>query len=320
MTTKYDVAVMHDFFVDRLVHVGSIDRITKMVRAKADAGGGGIHDISQDEVRGGNAVNMAHALARLGLKTLLITHADAGSQRLLETTFQGLDAELRVKPLKAGLTVALEGADNVMMSDGGGASEFGPEELGADDWKALKGAKVVCCVNWAANSRGSALLETVRRRLGKGQTLFFDPADFRDRVPEFRKLMSLISRKHLVDWVSMNEEEGKAAAQALGLEPRTLGEVCMLVARELGVVFDLHARRTSFRSEGNRVVAVPGPKAKSKRLTGAGDVWDAGVIYARLQRWDDRRALGFANAAAILYLENEAPVPPGLGEVLAAVE
>ena len=155
MSRSFDVAVMHDFFVDRLVHVESLKSLTMQVERKAKEGGGGLHGITQTEISGGNAVNLAHALARLGLRILLVTHSDGPHLPLLRHTFEGLDAELRVKPLRAGLTVAFEERVNVMLGDGGGAREFGPGLLDEDDWDALKSASVVCSVNWAANRRGT---------------------------------------------------------------------------------------------------------------------------------------------------------------------
>lgn len=318
MARGFDVAVMHDFFVDRLVHAVSLERLTKQIKAKASEGGGGLHGISQAEVRGGNAVNLAHALARLGLRTLLITHADGTHERLLRQTFEGLDAELRVKPLRAGLTVAFEERVNVMLGDAGGAADFGPSQLDEDDWEALETARVVCSVNWAANRRGTELLLALRKRLGEEKAIFFDPADFRDRVPQFKELLRFIAKEKVVDWISMNEQEGVAAADAFGLKSRDLKEVCRGLAKALGVVFDLHAMKESYSSEGLGVTSVRVARAKSRRLTGAGDVWDAGAIYGRLRKMDEQERLMFANTAARLYLQSDEPLPPSIEEVLDA--
>ncbi len=318
MSRKFDVAVMHDYFVDRLVHVRSVSEATRTISAKARAGGGGIHRFVQEEVRGGNAVNLAHALARLGMRTLLITHSDRVNEPLLRETFEGLDAELRVKPSPAGLTVAMEEKVNVMMGDGRGASNFGPSILDESDWEALRRSTVVCSVNWAVNSRGTELLGALRRHLGEEKTIFLDPADFRDRVPEFKGLMDRMRKKRLVDWVSMNEPEARAAAKALGIWADDLGEKCMRLAGTLGVVFDLHGAEASYSSEGTRVSKAPVKPVKSRRLTGAGDVWDAGAIYGRLRGMDEARRLEFANKAARIYLERMALMPPTAEEVGAA--
>jgi sugar/nucleoside kinase (ribokinase family) len=277
---------------------------------KASAGGGGLHGVKQEEVRGGNAVNLAHALARLGLRTVLITHSDRIHEPLLRETFRGLNVELRVKPAPAGLTVAFEEKTNVMMGDSRGASDFGPAHLDEIDWEALEKARIVCSVNWAANMRGTELLIALRKRLGSEKTIFFDPADFRDRIPQFKELMDRIAGGRLVDWVSMNEQEGKAAARALGLDTSDLGNMCKELAGALKVVFDLHAVRRSYTSEGTSLASASVRKARSRRLTGAGDVWDAGSILGRLKGLDEVPRLKLANTMARLYLENEEPIPP----------
>ncbi len=317
MARKFDVAVMHDFFVDRLVHVGSLSAITASVRRKAASSGGGIHGIAQEEARGGNAVNLAHALARLGLRTLLITHSDPLHEPLLRSPFEGLRAEVRVKQLPAGLTVAFEERVNVMLGDGRGAADFGPSLLHEDDWGALENSRVVCSVNWAANRRGTELLLALRKRLGKEKPIFLDPADFRDNVPGFKRLLGLIAARGLVDWISTNEMEGVAAGRAMGVGTDDLAGLCKGLAQKLGVVYDLHAVRASYTSEGTRVAEAAVEKARSKRLTGAGDVWDAGAIYGRLAGMDEVSRLKFANRAARLYLESDELLPPTVDRVKA---
>ncbi len=315
MARKFDVAVMHDFFVDRLVHVDSLDGIIGKVAEKAGSGGGGVHGIAQEEVRGGNAVNLAHALSRLGLRTLLITHSDRTHEPLLRRSFEGLNAEVRVKPLPAGLTVAFEEKVNVMLGDTRGASDFGPSRLDERDWSALEKSRVVCSVNWAANLRGTELLVGLRKRLGNEKAIFFDPADFRDRMPEFMELLETIPKKRLVDWISMNQHESVESAKAVGVYSDRLTDVCRSLAGALGVTFDLHAVEKSYTSEGTRVSSAPVRRKKHRRLTGAGDVWDAGAIYGRLKGMDEVDRLKFANRAANIYLESDELVPPTAKQV-----
>ncbi|MDG6985678.1 MAG: carbohydrate kinase family protein [Nitrososphaerota archaeon] len=316
MARKYDAAVMHDYFVDRLVHTGSLRDTMGMVREKAGSGGGGLHGFRQDDVRGGNAVNLAHALARLGMRVLLITHSDRVHEPLLRQAFEGLDAEIRVKPYPAGLTIAFEEKVNVMLSDTSGASDFGPSSIAEEDWSALERSRVACSVNWAANRRGTELLVALRRRLGKEKTIFLNPADFRDRIQEYGDLLRKIAREHVVDWISSNEQEGGASASSLGISARGMAPTCKALARGLGVVYDLHSVRSSHTSEGTRVSSAPVHRIKPKRLTGAGDVWDAGAIYGRLKGMDEVPRLEFANRAAKLYLMSEEVQPPTLSQVM----
>lgn len=319
MSHGFDVAVMHDFFVDRLVQTRSISRLAESVLGKANQGGGGIHGVSQQDVSGGNAVNLAHALARLGLRTLLITHSDRVHERMLRESFEDLKAVVRVKPKPPGLTVALEGEVNVMLGHGGGAEDFGPELLDSDDWKELRAARVICSVNWAANRSGTRLLTDLRGRLGREKVIFFDPADFRDRLQEFTSLLTVITKKRLVDWMSLNEHEAVETARALGVKTTGMGGTCAALAERLRVDLDVHTTRASFSSKGGRATEVRVKKVKVRRLTGAGDVWNAGSIYCRLKNYSDPERLRFANAAAGLHLTTGSPSPPKLEDVLGAL-
>lgn len=319
MRRAFDVAVMHDFFVDRLVHTRSISSLAESVVGKAGMGGGGIHGVAQKDIQGGNAVNLAHALARLGLRTLLITHTDPIHEKMLRTPFEGLDAEVRAKPKPPGLTVALEGEVNVMLGDGGGAEDFGPELLDQDDWKALSDAGVVCSVNWAANRKGTALLSALRRKLGTGKAIFFAPADFRDRTQEFARLLKLIKQQKLINWMSLNEHEAIEAAKALRVRAIDPRKTCASLCERLQIGIDVHTAKGSFSANGEVVTAVPTNRVEAHRLTGAGDVWDAGSIYGRVKKLTDSDRLRFANAAARLYVAAKNPSPPDLGAVLEAL-
>lgn len=314
MASSYDVAVMHDFFVDRLVHSRSVSELLGVAGSKASLGGGSVHGIVQEDVRGGNAVNLANALARLGARVLLITHSDAGHSKLLRDAFEGLRAEVRVKDLVPGLTLALEGKVNVMLSDSGGAGRFPPSLLTDGDWEALRRSKVVCSVNWAANRNGTKLLLALRRRLGRRQVLFFNPSDARDRFEEYRGLISMLARRRVVDWVSLNEYEAESTARALG-ERAGPRRACLEIARKLSVRADVHTERMVYTSRGEGLLSRKTRHVKPKRLTGAGDVWDSASIFGFLSGMDDGKRLEFANAAARLYVGADEPRPPSLGEV-----
>ena len=308
---------MHDFFVDRLVHGGSVRELTKSVDKKAGEGGGGVHGVAQEEVCGGNAVNLAHALARLGLRVLLVTHSDAAHEGFLRGWFGGLDAELSVKPLPPGLTVAFEGQVNVMLGDVGGAGRFGPSLLDERDWGDLQNASLVCAVNWAANREGTGMIRALRERLGPKKPIFFDPADFRDRRREFGAFLREASTERPASWVSMNEEEAKAAAALAGLKADSLPEVCRSLAAKLGVRFDLHGIKESYTSDGTEVFAAACREVRPRRLTGAGDAWDAAAIYGRLKRMDEEERLRFANKAAAMFIGRKELSHPTAREVSA---
>ena len=63
------------------------------------------------------------------------------------------------------------------------------------------------------------------------------------------------------------------------------------------------------------MTATPTRAVRTRRLTGAGDVWDAASIYGRLNGMDEAGRLKLANRAAKLYLEGREPVPPTLSQL-----
>jgi len=310
---------MHDFFVDRLVRPHDIDGLFRTAKSKAVQGGGSVHGILQEDVRGGNAVNLAHALAMLGNKVLLITHSDPQHRGMLTEAFEGLGAETRVKPLPPGLTVSLEGKVNVMLSDSRGAADFPPSLVTKSDWKALGRSKIVCSVNWSSNRHGTSLLRALRRKLGPGKNLFFNPSDVRDRFGEYRELMADLRKNHLVDWVSFNEFEAQTTANALGIRGTDPRRLCADIARSLGVRVDIHTEWAVHTSTGGAATSVRTEHVRPMRLTGAGDIWDAASITGFLKGMHDIERLRFANAAARLYVKSGSPLPPTLKQVRAAL-
>jgi len=306
---------MHDFFVDRLVYTRDIWRLLLLTRKKARAGGGSLHDVKQEDMSGGNAVNMAHALGVLGVKVLLITHSDAVSNGLLQKTFRGLGVDVRTKPLPPGLTVAFEESVNVMVSHSGGAGQFPPRLLTYSDWASLRRCGLVCSTNWATNEYGTELLVALRRNLGDRATIYLATADVGDRAERYAKLVALMRRRRLVDWLSVNEYEARSTVEALGLSSGDPGRMCNTISNELGIRVDVHTEYVSYTSSAGVVAAQRTNHVTPKRLTGAGDVWDAASVYAFLKGMPDQERLSFANAAARLYLLSDKVGPPSLRQV-----
>ena len=321
---RFEAVVLHDFFVDRVVLSKELGALLRSIERKGALGGGGLHDVPQVELRGGNATNLAHALGRLGTATYLITHSDEPHLSLLRKSYDDLPVWLSVKPLEPGLTVAFEGRRgssrvNVMLGHLGGAGEFAPSLLDAGDWKAMERSKVVCVVNWAANRHGTGLLREVRSRVG-GKTVFLDPADVRDRIDRYAELLKATRREGLIDWLSANEFEARATAKILGLDAGRLDRVCREVATELGVRFDLHTERESYTSEGKEVYRHRVRRVVPEVLTGAGDDWDAASVHYFLAGEEDGKRIELADTAAGLYLTSKEHRGPTEAEVASFLE
>ena len=120
-----NVVVMPDFFLDRLIELDcNVSRFSSMVKDVTERKGGSIDGITQEEIRGGNAINTASALAALGVTVTPIVCTDRlGLQQInFHLRPHRVDTS-HIKVLqKASLTTALEiktedGKANVMLRD-----------------------------------------------------------------------------------------------------------------------------------------------------------------------------------------------------------
>ncbi|MGH9998740.1 MAG: hypothetical protein ACRD90_02630, partial [Nitrosopumilaceae archaeon] len=59
------VVVLNDFFLDRIIKIQNIATLYDLISKKSQLGGS-IRGIPQIDLKGGNATNVAYALAKLG--------------------------------------------------------------------------------------------------------------------------------------------------------------------------------------------------------------------------------------------------------------
>jgi len=103
---------MPDFLIDRVIKLKSKEQFIAEIDKKVKFGRGSIRGIHSVERRGGNAVNIAYCLAKLGVKTKLFTIASESGRALLEKIFSKYDvATVHVSSGRHGLTTALEFLD-----------------------------------------------------------------------------------------------------------------------------------------------------------------------------------------------------------------
>ncbi|MEM2210211.1 MAG: carbohydrate kinase family protein [Nitrososphaerales archaeon] len=316
------VVILPDFFIDRFVRLKSLKDILEKLRIKIDYGGGSIHGVEQFECKGGNAVNIAYALGKLGVKTNLITIADNHSYTLLSKTFSELkNVELRVIKGKPGYTVALEFEEsnrlvNIMLSDVGDIANFNPNLLSDYDFNKIREAEMIVITNWAANYHFGTELALRVFEFGKsmGVKTLFSPADFTTRLNDFKDVINLILKKGLVDMISVNENEAFGLAKLMNLEPLPIKFTKIDIERittnlslKLNTIVDLHTSICSATSNGKDTFCVPCFKVNQKVSTGAGDVWDAGNIFGYLANFKAEDRLIFANACGALYVSQATP-------------
>jgi len=328
------IVVMPDFFVDRIIRLESKEMLFDALGEKAKRGGGSVRGVPTTDVKGGNAVNVAYCLAKLGIKVALFTVADEIGATMIRRAFSqfGDKATLRISNGKSGLTTAIEfphegSRVNVMVSDVGDNENFGPEKLGSEvDRAILKNADGVMIVNWASNHKGTELAEFSFRNSPRAFH-FIDPADVETRKQDFRDSLAKLAK--MTDCLSINENECNSLADALDIGQQlrssyaTGDEVkaaAKKISEKVGISTDLHTRIGAAWSNGKESEFVHAIKVEAKTLTGAGDSWDAADIVGYLAGLDPQERLLFANCCASLYVRDPQAEPPAMNKVFELLE
>ena len=333
LSTIGSIVVMHDFFVDRIIRLESKENLFGALSEKAKVGGGSVRGIPTTDVKGGNAVNVAHCLAKLGAKVSLFTVADEIGSIMIRQTFSqfGDKVTLRIASGRTGLTTCFEFPHedtrvNVMVSDIGDNESFGPERLSSEaDRTILKNADGVMVVNWATNVNGTELAEFSFKN-SPSAFHFLDPADIETRKHDFRDTLAKLS--NLTDCLSINENECNSLANALGFG-RVLGSVYSVeevkgaakrISESVGISTDLHTKVGAAWSNGKETAFAHAIKVDAKRLTGAGDTWDAADIIGYLAGLNPQERLLFANCCASLYIRDPNGEPPSMNKAFELIE
>ena len=318
------VVVLNVFFLDRIISVPDVGSFYGQIMEKINFGGS-IRDIPQRDLKGGNATNVAYALARLGCTVSLIAVADREGHALIKETFSGLDnASLYLIDGKPGRTTALEFQNgdhivNIMYSDLGDNANFGPERLGPTERGAIKKAAAVLVTNWASNRKGTELAKFAFSE-SAGALHMLDPADIQTRSREFKESIPRIGK---MDSLCINENECNILLSQFGLG-RLYGteetkDLVMELSKKSSVPIDLHGVGGSYWSDGHEVEFVGSFPVKPLLVTGAGDVWDAANAMGYLAELEPSERLLFANAAAAFYVSNPGGMPPSVDDALSLV-
>ncbi len=339
------ITILPDFFVDRIIKISNMNYLADAVEKKTKVGGGSIRGLNSVDIKGGNAVNVAYCLARLGVKVDLFTVADEIGYSILDTVFKKFSSQVRlhVKNGKHGLTTIFEFTDssfsvsNVMLSDVGDNSNFGPESIesandGDDDnvLSVLSSSSAVVLTNWASNSKGTDLLKYVFKN-SANSLHFLDPADITERREEF--IRDIKNHSKLIDLLSINENELLQIMCALSntgdtipisfdkgstdsITPLNLCKYAMFLSNLFKINLCIHTMIGSVWSDGCKIVFVNSiPPSKINIVSGAGDSWDSAFLFGHLLDFTDEERLCFANLFAFLYLENVYNDAPSLLDI-----
>jgi sugar/nucleoside kinase (ribokinase family) len=328
---RFKVVAMPDFFIDYiLAFPGKIEEMAKAMADVAGRGGGNLLGWKHLVGRGGNASNFSAQLSRLGVDVVPVIETDEFGGTALAQFLKNTDLSHVKTTGSLSRTLAFEAEHsgrrvNIMASDPGSLSSFGPEKLTEKDQQLIREADFVCVFNWNQNLKGTELAEEVFQIVkngGNGVT-FLDPGDPTSRASDIPGLNDRVLSKGLVDILSVNENELTQLASAVteetvgfeGQETNPLFQAAsvfsMLVSR-----VDLHTPSFSATFiDGQRERALCAT-ATPLKVTGAGDAWNAGDIFAQGFRLNHKDRLVFANATAAAYLRRPDLDPCSLAEIL----
>jgi ribokinase len=320
------VVVLNDFFLDRIIKIDDITKLFDNILQKKNLGGS-IRGYPQVDLKGGNATNVAFALARFDAPVSLITVANKAGLQILEDAFSKFPkSSLHVINGKPGMTTSLEFNNNgrvvnIMLSDLGDNENFGPEKLGTKEQSVLKNADAIIVTNWASNEKGTELSKFVFEKSQKSLH-FLDPADIQTRQSEFKFAISELASN--IDSLSLNENECNLLLKQFGLgnliEEDENKQLVTSLSEKISIPIDLHTSFGAFWSNGKEVEFAKSFPADVKFVTGAGDVWDAANILGYLANLEPKERLLFANAASSLYIGNSNGIPPTMDEVLSLIK
>ncbi len=319
------VVVLNDFFLDRIVKIDNITKLLDLISQKKFLGGS-IRGIPQVDLKGGNATNVAFALAKLGAPVSLITVANKIGIQILQDAFSEFPkSSLYVIDGKPGMTTSFEFTNNtsvvnIMLSDLGDNENFGPEKLGSKEQNVVKNADAIIVTNWASNGKGTELSKFAFEKSPKSLH-FLDPADIETRKNEFKVAISELASN--LDSLSLNENECNLLLKQFELGNITEGnetkQLISNLSEKISAPIDLHTSFGAFWSNGKETEFVKSFPTDVKFVTGAGDVWDAANILGYLANIEPKKRLLFANAAASLYVGNSNAIPPTMQEVFSLV-
>lgn len=323
---------MPDFFLDYVLGFpGRLEDLAGVMIPVAEKGGGNILGWKHMVGRGGNASNFSSQLAKLGANVVPVIETDELGKGILTQSLKNADLSHVRSTGSLSRTLALEAEHsgrrvNVMASDPGSLASFGPDKLTEKDKELISEADYVCIFNWNQNLKGTELAEDVFQTVkknGNGVT-FFDPGDPTSRASDIPKLNDRVLSRGLVDVLSVNENELTQLGHILGAETSGMeGEEenplfhAASVFSMLGSRVDLHTPEYSATFVDGQRERVLCSKATPLKVTGAGDVWNAGDILAQAVGLSHKERLAFANSTAAAYMKKPDLEPCSLDEILA---
>ncbi|MBS7645423.1 carbohydrate kinase family protein [Candidatus Bathyarchaeota archaeon] len=323
---KPDVTVLQGFFLDHFVTYlgdgGSLDSYISRLRELAELGGGNIPESRQQILRGGKGFNTSSALASLGARVHYLGRTDELGLHLMK--FFARDKDIDFTHVKTdgelAMTVALElkhmgRSFNAMLNHPGSVADFCFEDLESSDLDLIRETDYLIVTEWTMNLRGTDLAEKIFSYAERFPCRkFFDPGDPSWRKQDINDLVERVLLPAKFQVLSVNESEAIWYASyfdhryldRMRSEPlEKLGFECAKRLRdELKLRIDLHTPTFTASIEGAKEFLTPTFEVEVRRVTGAGDAWQAGNVYGELIGLTPEERLLLANATAAYYISH----------------
>ncbi|MCF2136025.1 MAG: carbohydrate kinase family protein [Candidatus Thorarchaeota archaeon] len=319
--------IMPDFFVDHFVIGGTFDDLIRGLEQLAHQGGGNLIGTRHMIKRGGNSVNTASALLRLGAHPVLVVKTSVQGRLLLQTLVDpALDLSHVHTTGDLSSTVSIETEYqgrrvNLMISDSGSVADFTVDDLSEDDVEAIRqsGLVALLCLNHNNDPAKTAHDVFSLVRQNSEALTFLDIGDPSSRPQILNSLVGTVLRKELVDVLSVNENEAQRIAHVV--EGRT-GEIvystrpgdwldsAQVIAESTSVQVDLHTPLFAASIQATDKVVVPTFVVTPVVTCGAGDAWNAGDVFGLLLGVTSEDRLILANAVGALYVTNPQALHP----------
>ncbi len=319
---NYHVVLLPDFFVDHFLTFGDFEKNITKIENIYRQGGGNIPGINQKINQGGNATNTSLALARLGFNSHLICRTNEFGLYLLNYFLgrYGVDLSAVKTDGNLAITAALEFGKkhtNIMIGDTGSVSDFSFNILNGKDKELISKSDMICVTNWNLNKMGTKLAKDVFKFAKKSKVrTFFDSGDPSSRKKEIPTLLSKVLSNPDLDVFGLNELE---LSYYSGLEIKSVDDIIKaikLLKKKVCARLDVHTSNFTY-SYDEKLTIIPTPDIRNKyRSTGAGDIWNAGNIFADLLKFENDERLFFANSVACYYISSQQPIPPDLKNMI----
>lgn len=304
------VVMLPDFFVDHILCLDSVEKTYDDIKTIALRGGGNVPGIAQRIHQGGNAANAALGLARLGMNTHLICQTDTFGAYVLQYFLgrNGVDLSGVRNDGDLAITTAFEfqqNQANIMFGDTGSVSTFSYEKLNDHDHELITSADLVGVTNWNLNRCGTDLACKVFEAAKKHNVkTFFDSGDPYCRRHDIPELFEKVLMNPKLDVFGLNENELHQYSHSTTNTQAEMIAAAESLKKKIPARIDFHTSLFSSSFHTTSTVIPTLSLSTVHRLTGAGDAWNAGNIFADLLDFADDERLLFANIVAGQYISS----------------